>query len=482
MFNYKEILEKARIILRAIGNRGYLAYISGESVVNLVLGIDSNSAFLSTNAPLDEVRMLFNGYEVYNIDDFNLAIYYDDVAFIITHFYQEQKDGRKVNCDDLDFYLASCDFSINALAMTQTKKIIDYVGGYKDINKKVLRLTKNRKRKLNNNPIICLEGLRLVSSLGFRGSFKTIRTIRRSKAIKRVPFDKQLEYVGLMLDSKNYQKCLKYLKKTHIYKYMPVFKEEFYDEIRTKEHLSKDLFIVKALVRCKNDRTIKNDDFDKCLSLSTNPDYYKKVIELALREPKGMFSKLDLFNYGKDIAIKANMVNNLLHLTKRKTKKIEKEYDELIIKDTSEIKYYEEDIIRDFRSLSLVGVGDVLEKIKEGILEGTLLNDYYEIKEFVSGYTRIDEASSSLNKKEEKTSFDTISFKQEIDDRAKRIQELETNSLILELEKEAERLSQSAIRGLDIYQDEKEKVYLELKEAYKNILIKNTQKYERLKR
>ena len=73
-------------------------------------------------------------------------------------------------------------------------------------------------------------------------------------------------------------------------------------------------------------------------------------------------------------------------------------------------------------------------------------------------------------------------FKQEIDDRAKRIQELETNSLILELEKEAERLSQSAIRGLDIYQDEKEKVYLELKEAYKNILIKNTQKYERLKR
>ena len=67
MFNYKEILEKGKIILRAINNKGYKAWISEESVINVVMGIDSKTLSLSTNAPLEDVKMLFNGYNTSTI-------------------------------------------------------------------------------------------------------------------------------------------------------------------------------------------------------------------------------------------------------------------------------------------------------------------------------------------------------------------------------------------------------------------------------
>ena len=486
MFNYKEILEKAKIILRAIGNRGYLAYLGGESVVNAVLGRDSNTATIITNAPLDEVKMLFVGYEKYDIDDFNIAIYYDDVAFVITGFYKEDKNFQKTASNELEDYLASCNYSINALAMTQTKKIIDCFGGYKDTNKKTLRLIA-KKKKLKVYPNITLEGLRLVSDYGFKATLKTVSSIKHSKAIKQISFEKQIDYVINALDSKYYLKALKFLKKTRMYKYMPVFGEEFYSQ-SARVALDKDVFIVKALVRSKKDNTITNSDFDKCLSFTKEPDYFRKVIELALKEPKGTYKKIDLFNYGKDVALSANMINNLLGWSSKKAKKIEKDYQDLLIKDISEIKYFEEDIIHDFRSLSLSGVTKLLEEIKEGILEGTLLNDYYEIKEFVSKYTSNDEKAQKIERSVKEIGYSNSNndysksnYEREVKNSEDRLYELETNNLILELEREAERFVQNAIRNLDVYQDEKEKVYRELKEAYKKILIKNTQKYERLK-
>ena len=72
-------------------------------------------------------------------------------------------------------------------------------------------------------------------------------------------------------------------------------------------------------------------------------------------------------------------------------------------------------------------------------------------------------------------------LKEELKRKEEIIQELEENNLLEELEKESDRIARSIVKDLNIYKDEKDKVYNELKEAYRNILIKNTQKYERIK-
>ena len=482
MFNYKEILEKSRIILRAISNRGYHAYLTGESVVNAVLGIDSNSVTISTNAPLDEVKMLFYGYEVKTKGDYSLLINYEDVKFTVKHFLKELKDGRLVEGDNLEDDLLASPFTISALAMGLNNKITDVYGGYKDISKKRLVIPKNKKKRLKNSPIIAFNGLDYASSLGFSVASSSAFAIKRSKEVRNISLDKQLDYILSAIKSTHTKSVLKYLKKTRLYKYMPIFGSEFNHQIKKKQKVDGDTFIQMALVRSLNEENITKEDYKKCIGLTKNPDMTNNIVSLAVKVNKGDYKKIDLFNYGLDVSLASNNINYLLGYAPKRTKKIEKEYNDLIIKSNGEIKYFSEEIMHDFRNISLGGIDDLLEKIKESILEGNLMNDYYEIKEFVSKYAYTEEVKI----KEEKVESNIVNrsfvrMQEELEQKEAKIRELEASNLLIELDKEAERVARSIVRDLDIYQDEKEKVYKEIKEAYRNILIKNTQKYERLR-
>ncbi len=242
-----------------------------------------------------------------------------------------------------------------------------------------------------------------------------------------------------------------------------------------------------ALVRAKMNGNYNEANYEICLNETTDKDRSERIVELALKSRYGQYTKLDLFNYGLNISLVSNNINYLLGLPPKKDKNIKKEYGDLCIKSNADIRYFEEDIIKDFKEISVAGIYDVLEKVKEAILEGKLLNDYYEIKEFVSQYAYNERnfinSTKKVEEKEETVNNDEEIFKlkEELKRKEEIIQELEENNLLEELEKESERIARGIVKDLNIYKDEKDKVYNELKEAYRNILIKNTQKYERLK-
>ena len=487
MFNYKEILEKGKIILRAINNKGYKAWISEESVINVVMGIDSKTLSLSTNAPLEDVKMLFNGYNTYNINDYSFLIDYDNIQFVIIHLNKYDSKGDRVLCFDLEEYLLSRSFTVKALAMGLDGKITDYVDGYKDIQNRCLRLNKGINKRLKEDPAIILEGLKLASFFGFNVTLSAASQIKRSKAIRKLEYSELVDSLTSALRSKNKKQVLKYVSKTKIYKYIDILGEEFKHQIKKKQRVDSDTFIQMALVRAKMNGNYNEANYEICLNETTDKDRSERIVELALKSRDGQYTKLDLFNYGLNISLVSNNINYLLGITPRKDKKIKKEYGDLCIKSNADIRYFEEDIIKDFKEISVAGIYDVLEKVKEAILEGKLLNDYYEIKEFVSQYAYNERnfinSTKKVEEKEETVNNDEEIFKlkEELKRKEEIIQELEENNLLEELEKESDRIARSIVKDLNIYKDEKDKVYNELKEAYRNILIKNTQKYERLK-
>ncbi len=269
MFNYKEILEKGKIILRAINNKGYKAWISEESVINVVMGIDSKTLSLSTNAPLEDVKMLFNGYNTYNINDYSFLIDYDNIQFVIIHLNKYDSKGDRVLCFDLEEYLLSRAYSVKSLAMGLDGNITDYVDGYKDIQNRCLRLNKGINKRLKEDPAIILEGLKLASLYGFNVTLSAASQIKRSKAIRKLEYSELVDALTSALRSKNKKQVLKYVSKTKIYKYIDILGEEFKHQIKKKQRVDSDTFIQMALVRAKMNGSYNEANYEICLNETT---------------------------------------------------------------------------------------------------------------------------------------------------------------------------------------------------------------------
>lgn len=499
--NYEEVLEKAKGILKAIESRGFKAYIVNETARKIILKEECSIALLATNAPFDLINMLFSNYETYLIDNLNIAVHFDNVPFIIKKFYRENKDGVIEECDLLDSYLGESDFTINALAMDSKTDIIDNYSGYKDLMKKRLDLVDHKKKKLLRYPSRALELINLVASSGYKVKDSTIRLIKRSRPIKGMAFDEVIKHLEIknIIEGENKRRALNVLRKTNVYKDIPVFGYGFYEQIKRNEKIDCDEFIVRALVGAKNRKVISDEDIEKALQLTSDYDNSKRIFDFCLSINNGYYSKISLFNAGLDIALKGNKINRSLKLSSLKDKKINKLYKALEVKSPSEIKYFSEDILHEFRNLSVDDVDNILQVIAEKILNKELMNDYYEIKEFVSNFYRGNSSDTPKRYEEKADSNPKIDdyqrdynegYKKEepirrnyydLDYQEERLRQRELENLSKELEKETSDIVNIVVRGLDIYEDEKERVAIELKEAYKKILIRNTSKYERLK-
>lgn len=473
---YKEILEKANVIIHAINKKGYTSYLRGATVRNIILKKDIEEVEIITNMPFEDIIPFFYGYESYKINDNSIAVMYDGTPFIIDRSIVKDNSGSYRETDDFSECLSNEYFSIDTLFMDENSNIIDYYGVYKDIVKGRISFFNKTKKEIKIKPEKMLEVIALSSLLDFKLSKKTLRMIHRcNNSVTLIESSKKLSYLKKILTSENIKRTCNYLVKTKIIDNYLLVKDEILSLRRGKNHnISFDTIVIKALVR-KKVLDFNNKNIKDLLDL-TDSEVSKKIISLAIKYPKSDFSKLDLYNNGLEICLKSNNINNLLGNTNKKNRKIEKEYEDLIIKKDEEIKYFGDKILQDYKNISLESLESLLEKIKDKILNNELLNEELEIQEFVYNYIVSSEKKEvkEIEKKEE-----TL-FKIENIDSTKLI-DSEEEALLKALEKEAIDLANLVVRSLDVYQEEKEKVIEELKEDYKKILIKNTSKYARLK-
>ena len=495
--SYEEILDRAKYILKAIEARGYKAYIVSETVRKIILKQEASIGLIASNIPFELINTLFSNYETYLIDSFNIAINFEGVPFIIKKFFKENSNGIINESDNLNDFLDECDFTINALAMDSKTDIIDNYYGYDDIKKGRVGFVDLRKKKLLKYPFRALELLNLVEE-GFIVKNSSINLIKRTRPLKGISLSDISNNLNInnIICGNNSKYILKVIKKTDMYKDIPVFGYELLNQIKKNENLDSDTFIAKALIRSYFNETLTKEDFDKALEFAASPVDVKHIFEVAISLNEGHYSKISLLNAGKELALKANHINKALKNKYIKDNKIIKDFDSLIIKSPSEIKYYNEEILHDFRNMSLSDVENVLEVIKIKILDQELLNDYYEIQEFVSNYLinnnkkEQEEKDEIIEENIEKKdySFSPNNRENFIKENYERVEREENNfnerellNLYKTLEKETDEIVNILVRGLDITSSEKEVVKEELKEAYKNILIRNTSKYARLK-
>lgn len=162
---------------------GFQAYLVGGCVRDLLLGIQPKDFDVSTNAEPEEIQALFKNCRLigrrFRLAHIHFGRHVIEVAtFRGPHIKHDKndshahKDGRLLRDNvygTLEEDAWRRDFTVNALYLDPKKKtVIDYVGGIKDHQNKVLRLMGDPTTRFKEDPVRLIRAVRFKAKLDFQ--------------------------------------------------------------------------------------------------------------------------------------------------------------------------------------------------------------------------------------------------------------------------------------------------------------------------
>lgn len=180
----KELLKKKAIeIIQNLRNHGYKAYLCGGCVRDLILQRTPKDYDIVTNARSQDVQQIFTRTIPVGISFGIIRVLIEQDEFEIATFRKDgtYSDGRHPDsiefCDEKEDALRR-DFTINGLFWNPLEnKIIDYVGGQDDIQKKLLRTIGNAQERFLEDHLRMMRAVRFAGQLDFNIEENTWQTI-----------------------------------------------------------------------------------------------------------------------------------------------------------------------------------------------------------------------------------------------------------------------------------------------------------------
>lgn len=146
-----------KYVIEKLNNNGYEAYLVGGSVRDAIMGYDIADYDITTNASLEEIKLVFSSDKVKEYSNkITLCIIKDHEHVEVTPF-----KGKTIIED-----LSNRDFTINAIAY-DLNEIIDPFKGRLDLFNKVIRTPIDPKVTITNDPLRMLRAIRFSGKYGF---------------------------------------------------------------------------------------------------------------------------------------------------------------------------------------------------------------------------------------------------------------------------------------------------------------------------
>ncbi len=176
---------EVRHVIQTLKNKGFLAYVVGGCVRDILLGAEPKDWDITTNATPDQIQELFpesvyeNNFGTVGIktnsEDEKLKIV-EVTTFRTESGYSDSRHPENVSfVNTVEEDLARRDFTVNAVAMDVLKDgvaLIDPYGGQKDLEKKVIRAVGNAQERFNEDALRILRAVRFVCQLGEQWSIE----------------------------------------------------------------------------------------------------------------------------------------------------------------------------------------------------------------------------------------------------------------------------------------------------------------------
>lgn len=206
----------ATIIVKTLVEKGYIAYFAGGWVRDFLMDHPSSDIDIATNAPPEIVVALFKktiqvgmafGVVIVSIDRhlFEVATFRKDI---------EYKDGRKpekieLSSPEEDAYRR--DFTINGMFYDPlTGSVLDYVGGKKDIEKKMIRAIGNPHDRFVEDRLRMIRAVRFAARFGFQIDPETAESIKKnaSTLFPAVAMERIYQELAKMIESPRFNETV----------------------------------------------------------------------------------------------------------------------------------------------------------------------------------------------------------------------------------------------------------------------------------
>ena len=217
-------------IIRTLRERGHKAYLVGGCVRDLLLGREPADFDVTTDALPDQVMRIFP--ETYAVgaqfgvvlvplpksavskdenDAVEVATFRSDIGY---------SDGR--HPDEVRFSkdpredVERRDFTINGLLFDPvTNEVLDYVGGRKDLDARIIRTIGDPKRRFTEDKLRMLRAVRFAARFGYTIESETLRSIQQLSAqINQVSRERVRDELSKMLTEGNARRAFLLLDET----------------------------------------------------------------------------------------------------------------------------------------------------------------------------------------------------------------------------------------------------------------------------
>lgn len=187
MFDIK-IPYGAQSIIQALEDKGFEAYVVGGCVRDSLLGVVPKDWDICTSAIPEDVKKCFNGFRIIEtgLKHGTVTIVIDDDSYEVTTFRTDGDYSDNRHPDNVSFVttvtedLSRRDFTINAMAYSNTRGLIDPFDGQHDLLHETISCVGDPDDRFKEDALRLMRALRFASTYGFKISDKTSEAIHRN--------------------------------------------------------------------------------------------------------------------------------------------------------------------------------------------------------------------------------------------------------------------------------------------------------------
>jgi poly(A) polymerase len=196
----KDIDKNALKVLYRLHSSGYLAYLVGGSVRDLMMGRKPKDFDIGTNAKPNEIRRLFSNSRIIGRRFRLVHVFFHDGSTVEVSTFRRDPDPEDQRTEPGELLITSDntygtprqdafrrDFTVNALFYSVGDySVIDHVGGIEDLDRKLIRAIGDPGLRFREDPVRMLRACEFAGRMGFGIETQTQEAIHRhSKELEK---------------------------------------------------------------------------------------------------------------------------------------------------------------------------------------------------------------------------------------------------------------------------------------------------------
>lgn len=171
-------------IIDRLRDSGFHAYLVGGAVRDLIVGSSPKDFDIVTDATPSKIKRIFRNSRIIGKRFRIVHVIFGTKIFEVSTFRSICEGSVGNNFGTIDEDVQRRDFTINALYYDPIlEQVIDYVGGMKDIKKKILRPVIPLDRIFVEDPVRMLRAIKYSAKTGAKMSFACRRRIRQCASL-----------------------------------------------------------------------------------------------------------------------------------------------------------------------------------------------------------------------------------------------------------------------------------------------------------